>query len=101
METSITLSAICSPASDVVARQIEDEMVIVPLSSGIGDMENGLFTLNPTGQAIWQKLDGMLALKGVVDLLVSEFDAPPAEIESDVLDFTRELVQRGLLVVTG
>ena len=101
METLLSLNTICLPSDDVVARLIDDEMVIVPLSAGIGDIENELYTLNPTGQAIWQKLNGRLTLKEVAALLAAEFDAPLAELENDVLGFAVELVERGLLTVIG
>ena len=39
METSITLDTICAPSEDVVAREIEGELITVPLAAGIGDME--------------------------------------------------------------
>ena len=49
MTDTLTLDMICAPSEDVVAREIEGEIVIVPLASGIGDMEDELFTLNETG----------------------------------------------------
>jgi len=101
MEPAVTLNTICIPSEHVVARRIEDEMVIVPLVAGIGDIEGDLYTLNLTGQAIWQKLDGRLTLKEVADLLATEFNVPLTELENDVLDFASELVQSGLLVVIG
>jgi len=101
MQTSVTLNTICIPSENVVARLIEDEMVIVPLVAGIGDVESGLYTLNPTGQAIWHKLDGHLTLKEVATLLVTEFDAPLVELENDVVGFAGELVRRSLLLVIG
>jgi len=101
MEPAVTLNTICMPSEDVVARRIDDEMVIVPLSAGVGDLEGDLYTLNLTGQAIWQKLDGRLTLRQVAAVLATEFNVPLSELENDVLEFAFELVQRGLLVVPG
>jgi hypothetical protein len=81
-----------------VAREIEGEVIIIPLVSGIGDEEDELYTLNPTGQAIWRKLDGQRTLKDVAALLAGEFDAPLAELENDVLGFASAMVRRGILV---
>jgi hypothetical protein len=99
MESSITLETICAPSDDIVAREIEDEIVIVPLIAGIGDAEDELYSLNPTGQAIWQKLDGQRTLKNVAAALADKFDAPLANIETDVLGFAREMTRRGILTV--
>ena len=42
------------PSEDIVAREIEGELIIVPLAAGIGDMEDELFSLNETGREIWE-----------------------------------------------
>jgi hypothetical protein len=99
MTPEVALTTICAPSDDVVAREIEGEIVIVPLVAGIGDAEDELYTLNPTGQAIWQKLDGQRTLKDVAASLAGEFNAPLTDIENDVLGFAGELTQRGILTV--
>jgi hypothetical protein len=40
MEAQVALDAIYVPSEDVVFRDIEGELIIVPLTSGIGDMED-------------------------------------------------------------
>jgi len=86
------------PSEDIVAREIEGELIIVPLVAGIGDLEDELFTLSETGKAIWDQLDGKTSLSKVIAALGQEFDAPPNEIESDVLGLVQELVRRRMLV---
>jgi hypothetical protein len=98
MTDTLSLHMICAPSEDVVAREIEGEIVIVPLASGIGDGEDELYSLNETGQAIWKHLDGARTLGAVVDALAQEFDAPRTELEADVLGFAGEMVRRGILV---
>jgi len=97
--TQLNLNVVCAPSEEVVAREIDSEIVIVPLIAGIGDAEDELYTLNPTGQAIWQELDGQRTLKDVAAALADKFDAPLANIEKDVLGFAGELTQRGILTV--
>lgn len=86
------------PSSDVVARVIEGEIIIVPLASGIGDMEDELYTLNETGKAIWDRLDGRRTLGQVVEELAAEFDAPEDVLRADVLGLVEELLKRKILV---
>jgi len=101
MSEEVRLDDAYVPSEDVVAREIEGEIVIIPLVSGIGDIEDELYTLNETGQAIWRRLDGALSLRRVAGELAAEFDAPPESIERDVLGLVRELVSRRMVVRKG
>lgn len=96
--TEINLSAVYEPSDEVVARDIEGELIIVPLTAGIGDMEDEIYTLNPTGRAIWERLNGQRHLQDVVVELSSEFEGEPGEIEQDVRGLVAELVNRRMLV---
>ena len=94
---SIALEGVYKPSDDVVAREIEGEIIIVPLVGGIGDIEDELFTLNETGKAIWDKLDGARSLADVVAELTPEFAAEDGAIQRDVLALVAALVARKLL----
>ncbi|MEI7787019.1 MAG: PqqD family protein [Chlorobiaceae bacterium] len=95
----ITLDQICVTSEDVVARVIEDELIIVPLASGIGDMDDELYTMNETGRAIWSRLDGEKTLQSIADDLAEEFSAAPEVIEKDLLGLITELVRRKMVIV--
>jgi hypothetical protein len=101
MSGKIDLDKVYAPSEDVVVREIEGEIVIVPLASGIGDLEDELFTLNETGRSIWDKVDGARPLAAVVRELVDEYDAPGGLIEEDVVGFLQELFARGMIVERG
>jgi hypothetical protein len=96
MDINVSLEKAYIPSEDIVAREIEGEIIIVPLVSGIGDMEDELYTLNETGQAIWKLLDGKRNLNEVATELEKEFDGE--EIRRDVLGFVTELVRKRILV---
>lgn len=98
-ETTLSTGTICLPSDDVVAREIEGELIIVPLVAGMGDVDDELYTLNPTGQAIWQRLDGTRTLGQIVDDLAQEYDAPRASIEQDVLGLMGELFRRRMVSI--
>jgi hypothetical protein len=95
----LMLDVKCVPSENIVARMIEDELIIVPLVAGIGDMDDELYTMNDTGKAIWLRLDGEKSLRTLAAELTMEFDAPPGKIEKDVLELMTELVQRKMVVV--
>lgn len=94
----IKLEAVYIPSEDVVAREIEGVFILVPLSAGIGDMEDELYSLNECGLAIWKHLDGKSSLKDIAVELSQEYDAATGEIEQDVLGLVSELLQRKMLV---
>ncbi|MGC2777279.1 MAG: PqqD family protein [Bradyrhizobium sp.] len=98
MAIQVDLESVCAPSEDVVAREIEGEVLIVPLAAGVGNSEDELYTLNESGQAIWKELDGQRSLKDVVRSLADKFDAPLSGLENDVLGFVNELARRGILV---
>jgi hypothetical protein len=99
LKQKITLESICEPSEDVVAREIEGEIIIVPLVSGIGDADDELYTLNETGKYFWQQLDGEKTLGNVSGLLSAAFSSPKKIIEKDILGFATEMVHRGILAI--
>jgi len=98
MKAKVSLDGRYMPSEDVVARNIEGELIIVPLVGGIGDLEDELYTLNETGKAIWDRLDGKKKLKDVLAELSAEFEAPVGEIEKDLTGLVEELFRRKILV---
>lgn len=99
MDIDISPDQVYVPSDDIVAREIEGELIIVPLVAGIGDMEDELYSLNDTGKDIWRKLDGRTTLAGIANALAAEYNAPPDEIERDMLGLVGELVRRKMLIV--
>jgi len=97
MDTCVSLDAAYGPSEDIVAREIEGEIVIVPLVAGIGDMEDELYTLNETGREIWKKLDGRTPLRQVVRDLAEEYEAPDKVLEDDVVGLLGELLERRMV----
>ncbi len=98
MAITVNRQGVYTVSEDVVAREIEGEIIIVPLVAGVGDLEDDLFTLNETGKAIWDRLDGKRSLDEVIAGLSAEYRGGPDEIATDVLGLVQELVNRRILV---
>ena len=98
MEAQVDLNSIYGPSEDVVARDVHGEFIIIPITSGVSESDEEIFSLNETGRAIWNKLDGKKMLKDVVNDLSEEFEAPNEEIQKDVLGLADELLKRRMLV---
>jgi hypothetical protein len=94
----IRMDMIFSRSSDVVSREIDGALIIVPLTAGMGDMEDDLFSMNESGTRIWNLLDGKRTLQEIVDVLAQEYQAEPTEIEQDVTGMVAELLKRRMLV---
>ena len=98
----VTLESICVPSDDIVAREIEGDIVIVPLVAGIGDMDDELFTLNETATAIWNAADGVTPLREIVEQQVCrEFETSPEAAYQDALSLVEELAKHGILLISG
>jgi len=97
MNSPDPLGAVYAPSENIVAREIEGEIIIVPLVAGMGDTDDELFTLNETGRAVWRRLDGVRSLKQVIEELSSEYEAGEGEIAADVLGIVQELAKRKMI----
>ena len=97
MKNEISRESVFAPSEDVVARDIDGEILLIPIASGIGDMEDELYSLNETGRAIWEQLDGISSLEQIVVRLSKEFNAPLEQIRNDVFGLVTELDKRHML----
>ena len=77
-------------SKDIVSRKIADEMVLVPISNNIGDMEN-IYTLNDIGARIWELLDGTIQVNDIACLIAQEFEVDETQAQADVEDFLKSL----------
>lgn len=94
---AVEMDGIYVPSEEIVAREIEGELIIVPLNAGVGDLEDELFSLNETGREVWRRLDGKHTLNAVAEELEQAYEAPAGEIAEDVRGLVTELLKRKLL----
>ena len=94
----IRMAMVFSHSDDVVSREIDGALIIVPLTSGVGDMEDDLFSMNETGTEIWNMLDGKKTVQEIIEALALEYRAGADEIERDVHGIIAELFKRRMIV---
>ncbi len=99
MKHEINLNDIFIHSDDVVARQIEDEYIIIPMTDGIGNMEDCMFSLNDIGKKIWDLLDGKKDMNAIIEILISKYDVEKKEIIEDVTGFLKQLAKRNLVSI--
>ena len=79
-------------STDVVAREVGGEMVLLDLTSGL------YFGLDPVGTRIWELVtEETRSLAEICDTIEAEFDAPRDVIEADMLALAAELRDRELI----
>ncbi len=99
MEKNVSLNAIYKRSRDVVARTIHGEIIIIPISQKVqAEHKDALFTLNETGKAVWEKLDGKKTIGDIINSLLSEFEGSKAEIQEDVIGLIEELFKRKMII---
>jgi hypothetical protein len=98
MQAKLSLESILGPSENVVSRDIEGELLLVPLAAGMGDLDDELFTFNETGRSFWQALDGRRTLAEVVSLLAEEYDDEGGRMQEDVMGLAEELLRRRMIV---
>jgi len=81
---------------DVVARQIEGELIIVPIRRGVGDM-NSLYTLNSVGSVLWEFMAEEHSLTEMVARICDEFEVTASQANSDIQAFLDSMLEEKLI----
>lgn len=95
----LSLDSICKVSEDIVVREIEGEVIIIPLTSDIGDSGDELFSLNRVGYTIWNKFDGKISLGEILDAIQQDFEGNVDQIKEDIIGFTKELIRMKLVIL--
>jgi len=85
-------------SDEIISKEIEGELVIVPLKAGIGKLDECLFSLNETGKIVWEMLDGTESLEKIIENLSIEFGVSKEKIGSDVLALIEKLLSKELII---
>ena len=88
------MSILAKDPSRFAETRIDDETVIMSLDSG------DFFSLTGTAQSIWRLLDGTRDRAAILAELAAEYDAPEAEMSSDLDSFLAGLRAAGLLAAS-
>lgn len=80
--------------TQVMARTVGDETVILDLASG------SYYGLDPVGARMWQLMSEGQTLAAICGLLLEEYDVHREALEADILQLTEELLGKGLVVLT-
>ncbi|MGH9147700.1 MAG: PqqD family protein [Vicinamibacterales bacterium] len=82
-------------ASDLLASEFGDELIILNLRDGV------YYGLEDVGTRIWQLLQRPISVPALRDALVTEFEVDPVRCEHDVRILLAELADKGLVEIRG
>jgi hypothetical protein len=82
---------------EVVSRKIEGELIIVPIRSGVGDL-NSLYTLNPVGSVLWEFMTEGHTVGEMVQRICDEFEVTKTQAQQDIETFLEALLEEKLVL---
>jgi coenzyme PQQ synthesis protein D (PqqD) len=80
----------------VATRRFGAETLLVPVSSGVGDLDS-VYTLNEVGTTIWNALAEPMALTDVVATVAREYEVTGDQARHDVEAFLSDLLKLRLV----
>jgi hypothetical protein len=96
VQTAITLDTTVSACKEQVSREVDGEIVVLSVKSGV------YFGLNPVGAVIWGWIQEPATVAAVREKLVRQFeDVEPEAATGLLLGFLQELADAGLVEVTA
>ena len=95
---TIDLNTCYRISADLITREIEGELVLVPLVGGVGNLDSDMYSLNPTGVAVWDKLDGKKTMETVIQELSVEFNASVDDVRDDVTALLSVFLEKDLII---
>ncbi len=92
------MDKIYKKSDDIIARKIENEIVILPSPDKKTAEKDCFFCLqDPTSVQIWKLIDGKRSVEQIIKEIERLFDTDKNTIESDVIKFISKLEKNAIL----
>ncbi len=91
----LTLTQKISVPQDVLFQDLAGESVLLNLQS------EKYFGLDDVGTQMWQALTEAESIQAAYDMLLAEYDVEPEQLQQDLDNLIENLVEHGLVEVTG
>lgn len=86
----MNIDQIYKKKSNCVVREVDDELVIVPVRDDLAEMDY-LYTLNETALFVWYYIDGKMTPRAIARELTQKYEVDDKTAEQDVLHVLKEL----------
>ena len=90
------MTSVYQKKSELLARRIAGETIIVPIRGRMADMQN-IFAVNVVAEFIWERMDGKRTLDQIAGEVAQHFEVSEDVARSDVAEFVDELSRAGLI----
>ena len=101
MNGPLRFDTVYIPSEKVVPRKIRDKRIIVPIEDGVADFSDAMFSLNSTGDRIWECIEEKKSVDEICSTLIREYDAPAEQIEQGVRSLLTTLIEKGIICPCG
>lgn len=81
---------------DIVVRHVAGETLLIPIRRKLSDMDR-IYTINATGEAIWDLLDGQRTIGDIARCVAERYDVADAVARADVAELLAQLHQDALV----
>ena len=98
MSAPLRDTSVCAPSPEVVARDIAGQHILVPVRTGVAQMDY-LYTTDEVGSFIYRALDGQADARAVAARVSSAYAVDQEDALTDVLEFLGTLSAAGLVRV--
>ena len=95
MTSGLSADSVVLPATDVVARDVAGQHLLVPIRSGIAGIDS-IFTADEVGSFLYARLDGRRDAASLARLVSEAYEVDEERALRDVLDFLAALCEAGL-----
>lgn len=78
-------------SSDVVAREFEGKLILMPLHASSKDL-NCIYTLNNTASFAWSLIDGKNTLGGIKQIIMERYEVDDKKLEEELNELVSDLL---------
>ena len=89
-------SKIYTKSKNIVTREIEGEVILVPVVSEAPEMDS-IYVLNETSAFIWKLLNGENSLDNILNMMLERYEVTPEKAKKDIVEFIDTLLNFGAI----
>lgn len=95
--SAISEQTVVSKHLELVEREIEGELLVIPIMAGVGDADANLYSFNEQGAAIWKLMDGTRSVGEIADAICAEYEVAREQVIREIITFCEDMLSRNLI----
>lgn len=95
--SAISEQTVFSKHLELVEREIEGELLVIPIMAGVGDADANLYSFNEQGGAIWKLIDGTRSVGAIADAIIAEYEVSREQALREITAFCEDMLSRNLI----